>query len=72
VKIRVRSHLPWRPELNGEHDLPQAMTVGDFIASLNLVWGEDAMVVVNDQMVKEEYTLQNEDQVELLVPLVGG
>ncbi len=72
MKVVVRSHLTWRQDLSGELHLASGVTVGQLVQSFNLLWGEDAMVVVNNQMVDESYELQEGDQVELLVPLVGG
>ncbi|MDQ0338053.1 sulfur carrier protein ThiS [Caldalkalibacillus uzonensis] len=72
MKVQVRSHLHWRPELSGEHELQEPVTIKTFVENLNIAWNRDVLIVVNEQIAEENYVLQDGDRIDLLVPLVGG
>ncbi|MBO8171321.1 MAG: MoaD/ThiS family protein [Bacillaceae bacterium] len=64
--------IPWRSELTGDHQIPDGMTIREFVEEKEIAWDQEALVTVNDRIVQESYVLKEGDHIYLLVPVVGG
>jgi sulfur carrier protein ThiS len=72
MKIYVTSYISWRSDLTKEYALEKPINIVHFIESLKLTWNQDALVVVNDQIVNQDYLIQEGDRIHLLLPILGG
>jgi sulfur carrier protein ThiS len=72
MKIHVTSYISWRSDLTKEYTLDKPINIVHFIESLQLTWNQDALVVVNDQIVNQDYLIQEGDRIHLLLPILGG
>ncbi|MDQ0254689.1 molybdopterin converting factor small subunit [Evansella vedderi] len=71
--IKVVSFIPYLENINGEYQLEKEATIEKFVNSLGIKWDDDALVVVNNTIVKDRTMLLNDgDFVQLLIPLSGG
>jgi sulfur carrier protein ThiS len=71
--IKVISYIPYLENISNEYYLEQPITVEEFINSIGVNWDDDALVVVNRVIVSDNsMTLNDGDQLELLIPLSGG
>ncbi|WNF38552.1 MoaD/ThiS family protein [Bacillaceae bacterium IKA-2] len=71
--IKVISYIPYLENISNEYYLEQTITVEQFINSIGVKWDDDALVVVNRVIVSDNsMTLNDGDQLELLIPLSGG
>ncbi|WP_167577545.1 MoaD/ThiS family protein [Ammoniphilus sp. YIM 78166] len=58
--------------MTGAYELTEPKTIQDFVESLGLTWNSDSLVVVNGIIVEEYYELKDGDNVQLLIPILGG
>ena len=72
MKIHVISYISWRADLTREYVLDKPVNIVHFIQSLELSWNQDALVVVNDKIVNQDYLIQEGDRIHLLLPILGG
>ncbi|HJV46167.1 MAG TPA: MoaD/ThiS family protein [Bacillota bacterium] len=72
MKVYVFSNIPGNVEISGSYTLEEGTTVIQFIQTLGLIWNRDALVVVNEKMVSKDDLLVDQDQVYLLIPILGG
>lgn len=70
--VKVSSNIPYLQKINGEHSLQEEMTVITFLESIGVEWDEDALVVLNGKITKDNVMLQDKDKIQLLIPLSGG
>lgn len=72
MKVTVISNIPGKLEVSGQYTLKKGTTIAEFTRTLGLVWNLDALVVVNEKIVSQEYRLEDQDEVHLLIPILGG
>lgn len=72
MRVSVQSFIPWLAHLNGEYEVPDGATATDFLQQLGLQWDRDALVAINDRIVKENDRLSTGDRIILMIPLTGG
>jgi sulfur carrier protein ThiS len=72
MNIEVTSNLFGKTDLTGPYKLTEPTTIGAFTQSLGIKWDHEALIVVNDFIVEENYELKEGDHIYLLTPIVGG
>jgi molybdopterin converting factor small subunit len=72
MRVKVTSNIPGKTDVAGEYSIGQAVSIAIFVESLGLVWNLDALVVVNEAIVDQDYVLQDGDEIHLLIPILGG
>lgn len=72
MRVSVISFISWKQDLTGDYQLDEPTNIVDFVQSLQLSWDQDALVVVNNSIIDQDYVLQDGDQVHLLLPILGG
>lgn len=72
MKVKVVSFVVGKTELTGEYELNGPQRISDFVESIGVTWDHESLVVVNSHIVREDYLLQDQDEIHLLIPLVGG
>lgn len=70
--VKVSSHLYWKKDISGEYEMEGSTSIVDFLATFDLQWDHEALIVVNDVIVDEHYQLQDGDFVHILTPIFGG
>jgi sulfur carrier protein ThiS len=70
--VQVISMIPWREDLTKEISIKETTNIVSFIESMNLKWDMDALVVVNNVIVTDDYQVQDGDLIHLLLPILGG
>lgn len=72
ISVKLTSYLYGRTELSGDYAIPSNTTIVDFAHSFEIAWDQEALIVVNDQIVERDYVLREGDHIFFLSPLVGG
>lgn len=72
MKITVVSNLFKRTDLTGEYEIEPKTTIEKFALTIDISWDNEALIVVNNKIVERDYLLQENDEVFLLTPIMGG
>lgn len=72
MNVKVTSNIYGKTDLTGEYTIEQGTTIVDFTESLKVKWDDEALIVVNNQIVDGDYVLQEADNIYFLTPIVGG
>ncbi|MCD8509710.1 MAG: MoaD/ThiS family protein [Bacillus sp. (in: Bacteria)] len=73
ITISVVSFIPYLENVQREYKLSTPVTIEEFVLTLGIRWDDDALVVVNENIVTDrELELKDGDSVHLLLPLSGG
>lgn len=73
ITVNVVSFIPYLDNLQKEYTLKPPVTIEKFILTLGIRWDDDALVVVNENIVTNRtLLLEDGDTVQLLIPLSGG
>ncbi|MCF6094920.1 MoaD/ThiS family protein [Microaerobacter geothermalis] len=72
MHVKVTSYIPWRQDLHGLFPIVENQTIKDFVETHGIVWDSEALVAVNDKIAHADDVLNNGDQIDLLLPVIGG
>lgn len=70
--VKVLSNIPYLQHINGEHELLGKLTIKDLLVLLGVKWNEDALVTLNGNISYGNELLNDQDEIQLLIPLSGG
>lgn len=70
--VKISSNVPYLKELNGDHQTRKGLTVEELLTSLGVIWDEDALVLLNGKFSRGNEKLNDQDHIQLLVPISGG
>ncbi|TCS83164.1 MoaD/ThiS family protein [Tepidibacillus fermentans] len=70
--VHIIANLPYLQHLNGKYRLEQSITVINWLEGLGVKWDVDALVILNGRISRGDEILQDQDQIQLLVPISGG
>ncbi|MEW9670631.1 MoaD/ThiS family protein [Ammoniphilus sp. 3BR4] len=72
MKVKVVSNIIGKTELTGEYELAGPQRISAFMETLGVAWDHEALVVVNNHIINEDYLVQDQDEIHLLIPIFGG
>lgn len=72
MRVKVISYIPGKQNITGEYQLAAPMGIVSFINGLGVIWNHEALVMVNQGIVNDEYQLLDGDEIHLLIPILGG
>ncbi len=72
MKVKVTSNVHGKTQLTGDYEIEGAMSIVEFMNSLKMEWDYDALVVVNDEIIGDDYIIKDGDHIYFLTPIYGG
>ncbi|WP_209809033.1 MoaD/ThiS family protein [Ammoniphilus resinae] len=72
INIRIQSHIPWKSDYPPVIQVEDNTTIRTFCEQIGIEWDVEALVFLNNQIAHESQILQDNDQVLLMIPVVGG
>lgn len=70
--VKITSNVPYLKGIDGEHKVDGNLTVEELLISLGVTWDEDALVLINGKFSHGDEKLEDQDHIQLLVPIAGG
>jgi len=72
INVHVKSHIPWKSDYPPVIQVKEDTTIRQFCEQIGIEWDVEALVFLNNQIAHESQILHNNDQVLLMIPVVGG
>lgn len=70
--VKIKSNIPYLLHVKGEYELLGKLTIKDLLWSLGVKWNVDALVILNGNISNGNELLNDQDEIQLLIPLSGG
>ena len=72
INVRVKSYIPWKSDYPPVFQVEENVTIRQFCEQIGIEWDVEALVFLNEQIAHESQVLQDNDQVVLMIPVIGG
>jgi sulfur carrier protein ThiS len=72
MQVKVTSNLFGKTDLTGVYKIAAPQTIEQFLNNINIKWEHEALIVVNEQIVEQDYSLMEGDHIYMLTPIYGG